>query len=155
MRNYFICAVFCLFGLNALGQNKYSYSVFKPVPRDSLREMETDRPDVSESPKTVDAGHFQIEADLFRFQRQKKGTGENRVVNEKGFLQILRSKTNDGIYHHRNSGQVAKISPRTISIIPENTKSRPAPVIGEIREFTRIVPKDGYSDCFDISGAAF
>lgn len=66
-----------------------------------------------------------------------------RVVNEKGFLQIVRSKTNDGIYHRRNSGQVAKMSPRSISIIPEKTKSKPAPVIGEIRELTRIVPKNG------------
>ena len=65
------------------------------------------------------------------------------VGKEKGFLQIVRSKTGDGIYHHSNSGQVEERSPRIISIIPENTKPKPAPVTGEIRELTRIVPKNG------------
>ncbi|WP_316763169.1 transporter [Pedobacter aquatilis] len=75
MKNHLIFAIFCLISFNALGQKKQSYSVLKPVPNDSLREIETDRPDVSESPKTVDAGHFQIETDLFRFQRQRKEQG--------------------------------------------------------------------------------
>jgi len=65
------------------------------------------------------------------------------IEKEKGYLQIVRSKTGEGIYNHRNSGQVAERSPRIISIIPENTKSRPAPVIGEIRELTKIVPMNG------------
>jgi hypothetical protein len=64
------------------------------------------------------------------------------IVKEKGFLRIVRSKTNDGIYNS-NNGQVPEMSTRIISIVPENTKSRPAPVIGEIRELTRIVPKNG------------
>ena len=34
-----------------------------------MREMSTDRPDKTESPYTVDAGHFQIEWDLFNFER--------------------------------------------------------------------------------------
>ena len=29
-----------------------------------MREMDTDRPDQTESPYTVDAGHFQVEMDL-------------------------------------------------------------------------------------------
>ncbi|KQR71181.1 transporter [Pedobacter sp. Leaf176] len=58
-------------GLNAYGQQNRHYSVFKPIPADSLREMETDRPDVTESPQTVDAGHFQVETDLTRFQRER------------------------------------------------------------------------------------
>lgn len=48
-----------------------SYSLFHPVPRQQLREMETDRPDVTESPFTVDAGHIQYEADLARFETEK------------------------------------------------------------------------------------
>ncbi|UZT98682.1 transporter [Chryseobacterium fluminis] len=43
-----------------------NYSLFNPVPRAEMREMETDRPDVTESPYTVDAGHFQLETDLVR-----------------------------------------------------------------------------------------
>ena len=120
MRNYFICAIFCLFSFNALGQNKYSYSVFKPVPRDSLREMETDRPDVSESPKTVDAGHFQIETDLFRFQRQKKEQGRtdeylfNQMNIKLGLTRSTAVQLNFGSYavnkDFDNEGQVQRSS---------------------------------------------
>lgn len=48
-----------------------NYSLFKPVPQKLMREMETDRPDVTESPYTVDAGHFQYETDLVRLIREK------------------------------------------------------------------------------------
>jgi hypothetical protein len=36
-----------------------------------LRELSTDRPDKTESPYTVDAGHFQIEADLISWTRNR------------------------------------------------------------------------------------
>lgn len=45
---------------------KPKYSLFNPAPKDKLRDFETDRPDVTESPSTVDAGHFQVESDLFK-----------------------------------------------------------------------------------------
>jgi len=38
----------------------------EPAPDAELRPLSTDRPDVTESPNTVDAGHFQMEADLAR-----------------------------------------------------------------------------------------
>ncbi|AMR30076.1 hypothetical protein A0256_00920 [Mucilaginibacter sp. PAMC 26640] len=42
------------------------YHLFKPLPKSLMREdMETDRPNVTESPYTVEAGHFQYEADFF------------------------------------------------------------------------------------------
>ncbi|KMQ68620.1 hypothetical protein ACM39_08980 [Chryseobacterium sp. FH2] len=47
------------------------YSLFNPVPPALMREMETDRPDVTESPYTVDAGHFQYETDLVRLVKEK------------------------------------------------------------------------------------
>jgi hypothetical protein len=47
------------------------FSLFAPVPKDKLREMETDRPDVTESAITVDAGHFQYESDLCAFEREQ------------------------------------------------------------------------------------
>lgn len=40
------------------------YSLFDPRPRAQLRELSTDRPDTTESPISVDAGHVQIELDL-------------------------------------------------------------------------------------------
>lgn len=38
-------------------------------PGDALRDMSTDRPDKTESPYTVDAGHIQIELDLANYTR--------------------------------------------------------------------------------------
>ncbi len=38
-----------------------AYSLFDPVPDHQLRDLSTDRPDTTESPYTVDAGHYQIE----------------------------------------------------------------------------------------------
>lgn len=44
--------------------DKSSYHFFNPAPRELMRELSTDRPDQTESPYTVDAGHFQIEMDV-------------------------------------------------------------------------------------------
>lgn len=55
------------FGLKA--QVKEKYGLFHAVPKSQLREMETDRPDVTESPITTDAGHFQLETDLYRLEK--------------------------------------------------------------------------------------
>lgn len=40
-------------------------------PSSTLRPLSTDRPDVTESPNTVDAGHFQMEADVARVTRDE------------------------------------------------------------------------------------
>jgi hypothetical protein len=42
---------------------KSGYHAFHPTPRALLREMSTDRPDLTESPYTVDAGHAQVEVE--------------------------------------------------------------------------------------------
>jgi hypothetical protein len=63
----FILPLVC-YGQEELHQN---YSHFKPVPQSQMREMETDRPDVTESPYTVDAGHFQYETDFVRLIKEK------------------------------------------------------------------------------------
>ena len=47
--------------------DKSRYHLFSPTPRELMREMSTDRPDQTESPFTVDAGHFQLEMDFFKF----------------------------------------------------------------------------------------
>lgn len=47
--------------------DKSSYNLFNPVPADLLRELSPDRPDKTESPYTVDAGHFQLEMDFANF----------------------------------------------------------------------------------------
>src|SRR6476661_7602632 len=51
---------------------KRKYNLFNPVPKSLMREMETDRPDITESAYSVDAGHFQLETDLFKTTRLKQ-----------------------------------------------------------------------------------
>jgi hypothetical protein len=41
--------------------DKSRYTLFNPTPREHMRDLSTDRPDTTESPYTVDAGHFQVE----------------------------------------------------------------------------------------------
>ncbi|MEK7781654.1 MAG: transporter [Verrucomicrobiota bacterium] len=52
------------FGLAEAEADKSGYHLFNPTPRELMRELSTDRPDQTESPYTVDAGHFQIEMDV-------------------------------------------------------------------------------------------
>ena len=47
--------------------DKSQYTLFNPTPRDLMRALSADRPDKTESPFTVDAGHFQIEADILNY----------------------------------------------------------------------------------------
>jgi hypothetical protein len=55
--------------------SKWKYHLFKPVPRQLMRELSSDRPDATESPYTVDAGHFQIETS-FATYAQNDDAGE-------------------------------------------------------------------------------
>jgi hypothetical protein len=72
--------LFLLLPTALYGQQVKHYSLFKPVPKDSMRDMETDRPDFTESPFTVDAGHFQYEADFFRFRTQKDASTKQETM---------------------------------------------------------------------------
>lgn len=73
-RCYLLLPLFLLTLFVAYGQDKpqpcpYDSAHFswrKPVPRNMLRELQPDRPGVTESPFTVDAGHAQVEMDAFR-----------------------------------------------------------------------------------------
>src|SRR5688572_24804065 len=55
------------------GADKSGYTFANPVPAAELRELSTDRPDQTESPYTVDAGHFQVESDLVNYTRDRDG----------------------------------------------------------------------------------
>jgi hypothetical protein len=49
------------------------YSLFRPVPAAQMRDLSTDRPDKTESPYTVDAGHVQLEFDVVNVARTHEG----------------------------------------------------------------------------------
>jgi hypothetical protein len=53
--------------------DKSAYTLFNPTPREQMRELSTDRPDTTESPRTVDAGHIQLEMSLVEFSREDDG----------------------------------------------------------------------------------
>ena len=61
--------------------DKSIYDFLHPTPNELMREMSTDRPDQTESPYTVDAGHFQAEIDLVSavFDRDRSGGGDRRT----------------------------------------------------------------------------
>jgi hypothetical protein len=52
--------------------DKSQYTLFNPTPKDLLRELSTDRPDKTESPYTLDAGHFQFEMDLVSYTHDRE-----------------------------------------------------------------------------------
>jgi hypothetical protein len=70
-----IVAVWLFFGLIAFGiqaqetpmPDKSGYNLFNPTPDEYMREMNPDRPDKTDSPFTVDAGHFQLEMDFANY----------------------------------------------------------------------------------------
>lgn len=57
-----------------------TYHLFAPVPRSAMRPLSTDRPDTTESPYTVDAGHFQVEMDVAVLAIANRGGSRSRQI---------------------------------------------------------------------------
>ncbi len=101
--------------------DKSLFYLFNPTPRSLLREMSTDRPDRTEAPFTVDAGHFQVEMDVLnysydRYNPERVDTRAESVaiapmnlklglLNQVDFQVILESYTSTRI-HGRTTGTV-------------------------------------------------
>jgi hypothetical protein len=56
---------------NTAEQDKSRHSLLNPTPDRTLRDLTTDRPDLTESPFTVDAGRLQIETNMFGYSRSR------------------------------------------------------------------------------------
>ena len=61
--------------------NKSDYNVFNPTPVNLMRELSPDRPDKTESPYTVDAGHFQLEMDYANYTQDDSDGVNTRAWN--------------------------------------------------------------------------
>src|SRR5262245_51506249 len=63
--------------------DKSQYNLFNPTPREYMRELSADRPDKTESPFTVDAGHFQLEMDFVNltYNRPNSERGDVRYTS--------------------------------------------------------------------------
>jgi hypothetical protein len=79
-----LSAIFLALFSTLQAQETEVYHLFHPVPKEKLREMETDRPNITESPITTDAGHLQVETDLFRLE---KTNGEGLLKTTRLFNQ--------------------------------------------------------------------
>ncbi len=55
----------------AAESGKNNYNLFNPTPSNELRDFNTDRPDVTEGPFTVDPGHLQTESDFVNFTQSR------------------------------------------------------------------------------------
>lgn len=64
-----ICSFLTLFAYTVFAQEAKTgkYSLFKPTPKTEMRDMATDRPGITETPITVDAGHFQYETAVLNY----------------------------------------------------------------------------------------
>ncbi|MDQ7949218.1 MAG: transporter [Pedobacter sp.] len=72
MKRFLIVLAMILVVYSQLWAQSPKYTLFHPLPKANMREMSTDRPDITESPYSVDAGHFQLETDLFKTSRNKQ-----------------------------------------------------------------------------------
>lgn len=87
-------AVAIVLAVTVPGTGAFAGTLFDPTPQNELRPLSTDRPDVTESPYTLDAGHVQIEADLFSLAREEvdggfEALGPDRIeIDELRFAQL-------------------------------------------------------------------
>jgi hypothetical protein len=69
--------------------DKRQYTLFNPVPDGQLRDMDTDRPNVTNTPHTIDAGHWQIEAGVLDYSHHRDDSpGANVRSDDFGLGQI-------------------------------------------------------------------
>jgi len=63
--------------------DKRDFNLFHPTPSSLLRELATDRPDRTEAPFTVDAGHFQLEMDILNYGYDRNTPERDQVHSER------------------------------------------------------------------------
>ena len=62
--------------------DKSHFSLFSPTPAAQMREFDTDRPDKTNSPHTLDAGHFQLEMDTFAYSHDRYNSDRSSLRND-------------------------------------------------------------------------
>ena len=63
-------------------QDKSRYHFFNPTPSEIARDMSTDRPDKTESPYTIDAGHYQLEASFLDYSTDRHNPDGSQIETE-------------------------------------------------------------------------
>jgi len=80
-----LVASLALGAAEASDQDKSQYPLLNPTPDRLLRDLTTDRPDITESPFTLDAGRVQVETNLFGYTRSRRDV-EGTVTDSYDFL---------------------------------------------------------------------
>lgn len=65
---------------NLKAQDKADFTLLNPTPRALMRGLSTDRPDVTESPRTVDAGHIQLEMSFVEYVLETDGVDSDEFT---------------------------------------------------------------------------
>lgn len=68
--------------------DKSQYTLFHPTPADQMREMDTDRPNVTNTPHTIDAGHLQLETGLIDYSYFRQHSAGASARNDFSFGQF-------------------------------------------------------------------
>jgi opacity protein-like surface antigen len=69
------------FSQDAPAPDERGYTFFNPVPAKMMRELSPDRPDKTESPYTLDAGHIALEMDFANYSYDKSESSTAKAWN--------------------------------------------------------------------------
>ena len=116
-----------------VAEDKSRYSLFDPTPQRLMREMTTDRPDTTESPFTIDAGHVQVESNVFGYTRSRPDT-DGAVTDSYDF-----AVTNV---------RIGLTNATEINVVWQpygaaHTREPGAPILREVRRWRRRHPRQG------------
>jgi hypothetical protein len=62
--------------------DKWQYTLFNPAPDNQLRDMDTDRPNITNTPHTIDAGHWQVETGIVDYAYYRDHSSDNNVRSD-------------------------------------------------------------------------
>jgi hypothetical protein len=119
---------------------KLKYNLLDPTPDDLLRPFNTDRPSKTDSPITVDAGRFQLEADFANFTYDRyNALGTNTKVET---LLVAPTYLKVGLFENADFQMLV---PTYVSI-RSDARDIPVMVDGKLRHVTEVTTADGYGD---------
>jgi hypothetical protein len=69
-------------GTNSIPPDKSGYTLFNPTPDQYMRDLSPDRPDKTDSPFTLDAGHYSLEMDFANFTHDAPNSQNGDVKSD-------------------------------------------------------------------------
>jgi hypothetical protein len=128
-----LCFLPCVAAPAPTTADKSGFHLFNPTPRESMRELNTDRPDKTESPYTVDAGHFQIEMDVLNYSYDRYNP-ERRDVRAEG-VSIAPMNLKAGLWNNLDF-QLVLETYRSVRV-----RDRDAATVEKHRGFGDVIPR--------------